>query len=293
MFERYNFEKKLWTNYANLRSNHPDLDSQVMVDFYNQNSSFIIRNSQNPHPNTAVIIPAYNEQDYLPRTLASLNYALQNDVNTSVFVVDNNSSDATSEIAKVFGTTVIKETKKGVAHARQTGLESIPNSVKYVLTTDADTVIPRSWIQSHLDSLTDQNTVFTYGSVRFIPDQDQDILSTITLKGYKLCACVFHTINNLRGAMVGGGSNSGYKKDIALICGGYNRDYYVGEDVDIMKRLSQYGDVKKVKSSVLTSARRIINKGTLNHGFERFLSNVNNFLGKEPENFKEDRADYR
>ncbi len=98
MHESCTNAESLWVNYSRLHQQHPASDSEAKVSFYEKNSQFIIRNSSCENPQGAIILPAYNESDFIPRTLASLNSILANNHNVVVFVVDNASTDDTREI---------------------------------------------------------------------------------------------------------------------------------------------------------------------------------------------------
>lgn len=91
----------------------------------------------------SVVIPAYNEADFLERTLRSLR---QQDFHGDweVIVVDNGSTDATSSIAERYGARVINETQRGVCAARQRGTSEALGEI--VVSTDADTVHPVDWL---------------------------------------------------------------------------------------------------------------------------------------------------
>ena len=145
---------KLWQNYQ-LFLEQPDFDPQSanFVDYANQNRDFILEKNQ-PSGTTAVVIPAFNEQRRIARTLAGVNQALQHfDQPIQLIVVDNASSDQTAEISQYFGATVVKEQKKGVGAARQTGLYSLDHNTQSVLTTDSDTVVAPFWITNHSQAL--------------------------------------------------------------------------------------------------------------------------------------------
>lgn len=285
-------EVEFWLSYQDLHDKNPRSDSEAKVNFYNQNSEFIVRSSKNPNPELAVIIPAYNESALIARTLASINQSLKSQNSVNVFIVDNASTDDTPEIAETFGARVIKEPKKGIGQARQTGLEAIPSSVKYVLTTDADTIIPLNWFQAHQKSLENKNTVYTYGAVNFTPDKPLSLADKIFLFEYTKIANLLHSIKNKFGIVIGGGSNAGYKKDIAMYCGGYNRNLEKGEDTEIMTKISSHGNIVKVNSPVMTSARRIINEGIISHGVDRFKDNLLHCIGIK-NIYSEEYKDYR
>lgn len=96
-----------------------------------------------PPPRFSLVIPAYNEEDYLTDCLASL---AQQDFPGSVeiIVVDNNSSDMTSSIARAAGATVIFEPRQGVCAARQTGTAVATGEI--IVSTDADTRFRPDWL---------------------------------------------------------------------------------------------------------------------------------------------------
>lgn len=277
-------EQSIWKTYSQIIKE--PTDSQPKVDFMDSNSHLLREKlSGNLPPQIAVVIPAYNEELLLPRTLAGLNLALESIPPTlavSVILVDNDSTDATPEIAKHFGVEVVNEPRKNVGYARQTGLEATPLSAKFILTTDADTLISKKWITKHWQLLQQPDTVFTYGSIRFLPDANLTLKQSIALFVYTIAAEVMHTAKNKAGIWIAGGANSGYKKEAALRAGGYDVSLAKGEDTDLMTRIAQYGRVIKVKNAtVYTSARRIIGKGVILHAMQRLQSNIKHCLTNE------------
>src|SRR5947209_15651659 len=74
----------------------------------------------------SIVVPAFNEEDYLGETLASLDRAkafLQRErsIQTEIIVVDNDSDDATVDVALALGATVAREAVHNVAKVRNTG----------------------------------------------------------------------------------------------------------------------------------------------------------------------------
>ena len=70
----------------------------------------------------SVIIPAYNEEKWLPKTLAALSKAMAEiDCPGEIIVVDNNSSDHTAEVARQSGAIVFFERVNQISRARNTG----------------------------------------------------------------------------------------------------------------------------------------------------------------------------
>jgi len=95
------------------------------------------------HPRFSVVIPAYNEADFLSSCLDSL---LAQDFRDpyEIIVVDNNSTDATADVARSRGVTVVHEPKPGVCSARQCGTTAAKGEI--VVSTDADTTFGRDWL---------------------------------------------------------------------------------------------------------------------------------------------------
>ncbi len=289
MSERADFTRELWNNYGRIHEKSPNPDSQEKAIFYSQNSDFIRRNLANSNPEIAVIIPAYNEESYLARTLASINNAFRPRPNACLLVVDNGSTDATKEIVQEFGGILVREPQKGIGQARQTGLESVPSSVKYVLTTDADTVVPPDWISRHQEALSQSYIVFTYGGFRFVLENSVNFLD----KAEFLLLNLAQKIKCNPRYMVGG-SNSGFIKDSAIACGGYDRKLNLAEDFNLYKRLLLAGYAVHINSEVLTSARRFIGEGPLSILSSKIKQQILQSIGIQPErNFINQYQDYR
>lgn len=89
----------------------------------------------------AIIIPCYNEAKGIANVIkkfASAEKMARHGYELQIFVIDNNSKDNTSEIARAAGATVIFEGKKGKGNALRTGFASIPKDVDYVAMLDGD-----------------------------------------------------------------------------------------------------------------------------------------------------------
>ncbi len=71
-------------------------------------------------PLVKVIIPAYNEEKAIVNVIHEIP-----DLVSEIIVVDNNSSDATSSVAKAAGATVLFEHRKGYGYACLKGMEYI------------------------------------------------------------------------------------------------------------------------------------------------------------------------
>jgi glycosyltransferase involved in cell wall biosynthesis len=103
-------------------------------------------------PDFSIIIPAYNEEAYLPRSLASAHAAMAAVPGTGeVVVVDNNSNDRTAEIARAMGAVVVHEPVNQIARARNTGARTARG--RGLIFLDADTTLHSALLAAALRNL--------------------------------------------------------------------------------------------------------------------------------------------
>ena len=106
----------------------------------------------------SIIIPAYNEEDYLEKTLIALKQAMEKiDLNGEIIVVDNNSTDRTAEIASAHGIKVIFEPINQISRARNAGAWQAQGKV--LIFVDADTTVPTELLQQALNNLQSGNII--------------------------------------------------------------------------------------------------------------------------------------
>jgi len=83
-----------------------------------------------------VVMPAYNEEEAIVQVIKDFNKSYVD----AIIIVDNNSTDSTSVLAKNEGAIVITETKQGQGHAMTAGLkEGYKRGYDYVIITESDT----------------------------------------------------------------------------------------------------------------------------------------------------------
>lgn len=116
----------------------------------------------------SVVIPAFNEERYIGRCLDSL--MRQKIKPDEIIVVDNNSTDKTTDIVKKYPVILINEKKHGITPARNRGFNSARFDI--IARTDADTVLPSNWIEKIKKNFQDENLVALSGPAEFydLPD---------------------------------------------------------------------------------------------------------------------------
>ena len=97
----------------------------------------------------SVIIPAYNEEDFLPSTLSSLHSAMDLiPYKGEIIVVDNNSTDNTGHVAQKYGARVVFEPFRQIAKSRNRGAKAAKSN--FFIFLDADTKLPPKLLQNAL-----------------------------------------------------------------------------------------------------------------------------------------------
>lgn len=100
----------------------------------------------------SIIVPAYNEEQWLPQTLVLLRQAMEGvALKGELIVVDNNSSDATARVAEEGGARVVFEPINQISRARNAGAQVAQGS--YFIFVDADTHIGPELLQQALHNL--------------------------------------------------------------------------------------------------------------------------------------------
>jgi glycosyltransferase involved in cell wall biosynthesis len=209
------------------------------------------------------VVPAYNEELYLPACLDSIleqTRGLEDHI--EILVVNNASTDRTREVALRYpGVRVIDEPRKGLPFARQAGfLASTGTLTAHV---DSDSRLTPGWIETVLKhfredpSLVALSGPFTYYDLK--PSQQAGV------RIFYMLATFTYLVNKyvLRvGAMLQGG-NFVVTRDALERIGGFNLGItFYGEDTDAARRLHAVGKVLFThKLKMYSSARRLKNEG--------------------------------
>ncbi len=216
-------------------------------------------------PEVSVVIPAYNEEKNILRTLLSLS---SNSTKRAVeiIVVNNNSKDNTEALVKATGMNCVTETKQGITAARNAGLAVAKG--KYVLNADADSIYPPHWIEEMVAPLAGDNTVaITYGRFAFIPTGKT---SRTSYYFYEQIADTTRWMNKIfrEEAVNVYGFNSGFRRQQGIEVNGFEHPPGANEDGWLAVKLRDKGFgklhcVTAPRAMVWTADRRIEMDGGL------------------------------
>ena len=198
----------------------------------------------------SIIIPAYNEEKYLPRTLTGIREALTLLASLSeIIVVDNESEDETGAIAESFGARVVREKEHNISRVRNTGARNSKGDV--LVFVDADTLVPTELLREIMIAMEDERCFGGAVSVGYEGFKRRWV--KFYLMGWKFWGTVFNSKQ---------GATQFCRREVFAELGGYDESLYMGEDVEFYWRLSKLAKRRKGFLSfiehlkVTTSARR-------------------------------------
>lgn len=201
-----------------------------------------------------VVIPAKNEEMFLPRCLASLK---EQTVPVHPIVVNNNSNDRTVAIAQEFGATVIHEEQVGIGSAKKAGL--LASTTPFVLMTDADTFVPPCWAEILTSKLPVPDQLAVVYSPALYHDAD-----SLGLEIYSRLAVSGRFLMWLLNKPHYQGNSCAFTAEIRTLMTNSD-DPQAGEGGRIFKGIHQSGGnitwLWDSKVHVVTSARRVKEKG--------------------------------
>ncbi len=206
------------------------------------------RVGQNGGVTLSVIIPAYNEEQYLPRTLEAIAEA-RRQYPCEVVVVDNDSTDRTAAIAAAFGARVVRENVRNIATVRNTGAAAATGSV--LVFVDADTEVGATTLRDIATAMQQASVIGGAVAVAYTPFRRWWV--RWYMKGWAFWGAVFRMAQ---------GAAHFCRSDVFHEIGGYDSSIYVGEDIHFYWRLRRYARrnhrlVRLIDTSrVRTSSRR-------------------------------------
>jgi len=216
----------------------------------------------------SIVIPALNEEKYLPDCLKSL----RNQDYTGpyeIIIADNGSTDNTVRIAGDFQARVVPcPEKKSVFYARQIGADAAHGDI--IAQADADTLYPRNWLSRIADRFAKHPEIVAVTG-RYVYTEPP---------WWSVVEYVIRTATNLWTVPVLGrpwvvsGATFAFRREAFVKLDGYHGILYAPDQWGIASRLTRAGKVSfDNKLRVITSSRsvkkplfRILKEGLINWG---------------------------
>ena len=225
----------------------------------------------------SIVIPAHNEEESIAHTLEAVCALSYPDF--EVIVVDNASTDKTSEIAKKFPVKVVREDRKGLLFARERGrVEAIG---EIIANMDADCLPHKNWLSKMVHHFKNDDVAAVSGPYDYFDGKRFFRFTSLFLQ-----KTLYVFMNNIlqslhKGGVLIGGNNL-IRASVLRDIGGYDTNIlFYGEDTNTAKRVSKKGKIIFHQSYVMkTSARRFKKEGFLKitakyfyHFFKQTASN--------------------
>lgn len=213
----------------------------------------------------SIIIPAYNEEKYIRKSLASL-IELQktSTVPVEIIACDNGSTDNTVSVIQEFPSVILQHENnlRGANAARQGAFRVATGNI--IVAMDADCIPQEHWLSNALEYFKDPRVISVAGIYiyenTFWLASIYNLLQTTLIR---LVHFISHNIFRQGGVMIGG--NAWYRREVLEKIGGFEVSIpFWGDDAHTAHMLSKYGKMIYAPDvRVTASSRRFTTNGPL------------------------------
>ena len=187
-------------------------------------------------PQVSVIVPAYNVRSYIEQVLVSLKY--QSFQNFEVIIVDDGSTDGTSEVVKPFCDRdsrfqLLQKQNGGLSSARNYGIRHA--HAPYIALLDGDDVYEPEKLATHVDVLDRTPEVgVVYSASRAMRDDGRPTFISLSGKPVMSDPLLALLCKNF----IGHGSNGVFRRSLFDEVGQFDEGLRSSEDVDFWLRIA-------------------------------------------------------
>ncbi len=229
----------------------------------------------------SIVIPALNEEKYLPRLLKSI-YSQK--YPCEVIVADAQSDDRTSKVAKMLGGKVVSSHRGLPSYARNNGAYSASGDV--LLFLDADVVLPKNFLNSAMKEFEKRNLDVAGFYLRPLGNRIFDWFAIEVISNnfiwltQKFAPHVY-------------GAGIIVRSEVFEEIGGFDEEVTFAEDVDFAKRSHEKGfKFRMVKKKAFVSMRRFDKEGRFWLGLKYLWFHTKDFFGTMKKEQKYSYGDY-
>ena len=198
---------------------------------------------QEKHPDVTILIPAYNEEKGVERTIRSV-MELKYNGKIEVIVINDNSSDRTLEIAKKYKDKIrIIDLKKRSGKARALNIALKEVKTEFVAILDADSTITKSSLEngmSHFFSIDDPKKIGAVVSKLLPENTTGTMLERIQHLEYMMVGLIRHLTSSLRLLDMTVGVLSIYRTKVIVDLKGFDENNLT-EDFELGVRIRKSG----------------------------------------------------
>ena len=214
----------------------------------------------------SIIIPTLNEETCIGKLLNQLKVKAHNFQAIQIIVADAGSSDNTQNIVKSFTTTKLINSERGRAKQMNAGSKEAEASILYFL--HADTIPPKNFDDYIIKAVKNGHET---GCFRLRFDHNHWWLwlaSFLTRLPWKICR--------------GGDQSLFISKSLFEQIGGFDEQFSIFEDMDMIRKLYKASKFKIIQKQVLTSSRRYRLNGIATLQYHFYILYLKRFFGADP-----------
>ena len=205
--------------------------------------------------NCSFIIPAYNEECFLEKTVKSLRQAIdETEIITSgeIIVVDNCSTDRTAEIVRKMGAILVNESIRQIARARNAGARHAKGDILFFV--DADTIVSVEHLREACKCMFEKKAYGGGALIKFDDAHNKFFLGVLIPSFWNWVSKTF--------SMAAGSFIFCLKEDFLKVKG-FPETMFAGEELDLVRKLKKLNRKSDKKFKILncipvvTSARKL------------------------------------
>ncbi|MDI9614289.1 MJ1255/VC2487 family glycosyltransferase [Methanothermobacter sp.] len=217
----------------------------------------------------SIIIPTYNEEEYLPALLESISE--QDFTDYEVIVADADSEDNTRKIAEKYGCRVVEGGMPAVGRNR--GAEVARGEL--LLFLDADLVLTDGYLRDAVEEFESEDLGIAITQMIPLSTRRRDkILHEFANRFMILVESIKPHGAGCYGIIT--------RKELHEKVGGFDESLDFGEDTDYIERIGKISRFRVLrKPRVLVSIRRLEKEGLRNLAFKYTKSTIYDFMGKK------------
>lgn len=226
----------------------------------------------------SIIIPTYNEEEFLPHLLESIKK--QDFTDYEVIIADANSTDRTREISENYGAKIVDGGLPAVG--RNKGAEVAQG--KLLLFLDADAILTPNYLQDALYEFIEGGMGISITQIIPLSDKTFDIIS------HDFANFFMKYVEDLKPHGAGCYGILTWKK-LHEIVGGFDEQLDFGEDTDYIEKIAYISSFKVLREPRLyISTRRTQEEGKRNIARKYAKSTFYQFTGRK---INADKLDYK